>query len=68
VPQLDVLDKEEFSAEEKEDALAAYEERRDEFDLEVEDVPADQVRYALLRCSTWWSKKVSHYQMIKKSY
>ena len=51
MPQLDVLDKEEFSAEEKEDALAAYEERRDEFDLEVEDVPADQVRYALLRCS-----------------
>ena len=40
VPQLDTLDKEEFVAEDKQEALAAYEERKEEFDLE--DVITEQ--------------------------
>ena len=34
VPQLDTLDKEDFVPEDKQEALAAYDERQEEFDLE----------------------------------
>jgi len=34
VPQLDILDKEDFSPDDKLDALAAYDERKEEFDQE----------------------------------
>lgn len=46
VPQLDTLDKEDFVPEDKQEALAAYDERKEEFDLEVlaDAIPDEQVR------------------------
>jgi len=43
LPQLDTLDKDEFVADDKHEALAAYEERKDELDLE-DVIPDEQVR------------------------
>ena len=51
VSQLDILDKDEFVPEEKQDALAAYEERKAEFDLE--DVEEEEVLH--LMCSFFYS-------------
>jgi len=42
MPQLDTLDKEEYAPEEKQEAQAAYEERKAEFDLEAE-IPEEEV-------------------------
>ena len=44
VPQLDTLDKEDFSSEDKQDALAAYEERKEELELE-DSIPDEPVIY-----------------------
>jgi len=48
VPQLDTLDKEEFVIEDKQEALALYEERKEEFDLEMEDGVAEEEVYRRL--------------------
>ena len=50
VPQLDTLDKEDFAPEDKQDALVAYDERREEFDLE--DAVPDEEVLAVVYCLT----------------
>ena len=53
LPQLDTLDKEDFAPEEKQDALAAYEERKEELELEdaIPDEPvADFTSTRILQC------------------
>jgi len=42
VPQLDILDKDEFVAEDRQEALAAWDERRDE--LQQEDAAATRLQ------------------------
>jgi len=45
LPQLETLDKEDFLPDDKQDALAAYEERKEEIELEV--VMPDEVFHSL---------------------